>query len=58
MPGTGERCSSVGDMARFTAAVHSGSLLEPGSVQAMVTPHAFLPDREALLRQLIPVALQ
>jgi CubicO group peptidase (beta-lactamase class C family) len=46
MPGTGDICSTVGDLARFTASVHSGSLLGPDSVQAMVTPHAPLPDGE------------
>jgi len=44
MPGTGDICATVGDLARFTAAVHSGSLLAPHSVQAMITPHAPLPD--------------
>jgi CubicO group peptidase (beta-lactamase class C family) len=46
MPGTGEICCTVGDLARFTVAVHSGSLLGAESVQAMVTPHAPLPDGE------------
>jgi CubicO group peptidase (beta-lactamase class C family) len=44
MPGTGDICSTVGDLARFTAAVHSGSLLSERSRQAMITPHAPLPD--------------
>jgi CubicO group peptidase (beta-lactamase class C family) len=44
MPGTGDISSTVGDLARFTAAVHSGSLISERSVRAMVTPHAPLPD--------------
>jgi CubicO group peptidase (beta-lactamase class C family) len=44
MPGTGDICSTVGDLARFTAAVHSGSLISERSVRAMVSPHAPLPD--------------
>ena len=44
MPGTGDICATVGDLARFTTAVHSGSLLTPHSVQAMTTPYAPLPD--------------
>jgi CubicO group peptidase (beta-lactamase class C family) len=47
MPGTGDICSTVGDLARFTMAVHSGSLIAPHSVQAMITPHAPLPDSES-----------
>ena len=44
MPGTGDICSTVADLARFTAAVHSGSLIGRRSVQAMITPHTPLPD--------------
>jgi CubicO group peptidase (beta-lactamase class C family) len=44
MPGTGDICSTVGDLARFTAAVHSGSLITARSWQAMITPHVPLPD--------------
>jgi len=44
MPGTGDICSTVGDLARFTAAVHSGSLIRQRSLQAMITPHIPLPD--------------
>jgi CubicO group peptidase (beta-lactamase class C family) len=45
MPGTGDICSTVGDLARFTAAVHSGSLIrQQRFAQAMITPHATLPD--------------
>jgi CubicO group peptidase (beta-lactamase class C family) len=45
MPGTGDICSTVGDLARFTAAVHSGSLIRQlRFVQAMITPHVPLPD--------------
>jgi CubicO group peptidase (beta-lactamase class C family) len=44
MPGTGDICSTVADLARFTAAVHSGSLISERSGHAMITPHAPLPD--------------
>jgi CubicO group peptidase (beta-lactamase class C family) len=44
MPGTGDICSTVGDLARFTAAVHSGSLIGQRSLQAMITPHVPVPD--------------
>ncbi len=44
MPGTGDICSTVGDLARFTAAVHSGSLIRQRWLQAMLTPHTPLPD--------------
>jgi CubicO group peptidase (beta-lactamase class C family) len=45
MPGTGDICSTVGNLARFTAAVHSGSLIrQQRFAQAMITPHATLPD--------------
>jgi len=44
MLGTGDICSTVGDLARFTTAVHSGSLIGPRSLQAMTTPHTPLPD--------------
>ena len=44
MPGTGDVCSTVADLARFTAAVHSGALIGRRSVQAMITPHIPLPD--------------
>lgn len=45
MPGTGDICSTVGDLAQFTAAVHSGSLIsQPRFTQAMITPHVPLPD--------------
>ena len=47
MPGTGDICSTVGDLARFTAAVHSGSLISERSMRAMVTPHAPLPDGQS-----------
>lgn len=43
MPGTGDICSTVGDLARFTAAVYSGSLISGRSQQAMITPHIALP---------------
>lgn len=39
MPGTGDICSTVGDLAHFTAAVHSGSLIRQQRLaQAMITP--------------------
>jgi CubicO group peptidase (beta-lactamase class C family) len=44
MAGTGEIWSTAGDLARFTAGVHSGSLLSQRSLQTMITPHAPLPD--------------
>lgn len=44
VPGTGDICSTVGDLARFTAAVHSGSLIRRRSLQAMITPHIPVPD--------------
>ena len=45
MPGTGDICSTVGDLARFTAAVHSGSLIRQRRfAQAMITPHVPVPD--------------
>jgi CubicO group peptidase (beta-lactamase class C family) len=47
MPGTGDMCSTVGDLARFTAAVHSGSLISERSVHAMITPHISLPDGQS-----------
>jgi CubicO group peptidase (beta-lactamase class C family) len=46
MPGTGDVCSTVGDLAAFTAALHSGRLLRPRSWQAMTTPHAAVPASE------------
>lgn len=47
MPGTGDIYATVGDLARFITAVHSGSLIAPHSVQAMITPYASLPDRQS-----------
>ena len=45
IPGTGDICSTVGDLARFTAAVHSGSLIgQPRFAQAMITPYVPVPD--------------
>lgn len=43
MPGTGDICATVSDLARFEAAVHSGSLISESSRQAMITPHAPVP---------------
>jgi CubicO group peptidase (beta-lactamase class C family) len=44
MTGTGDICSTVGDLARFTAAVHSGSLISRRWLQEMITPHVPVPD--------------
>ncbi len=40
MPGTGDICSTVGDLARFTTALHSGQVLTDGSLRLVRTPHA------------------
>jgi CubicO group peptidase (beta-lactamase class C family) len=40
MPGTGDICSTVGDLARFTTALHSGQLLTDGSLRLLRTAHA------------------
>jgi CubicO group peptidase (beta-lactamase class C family) len=39
MPGTGDICSTIGDLARYTTAVHSGSLLTGSSRRALRTAH-------------------
>jgi len=39
MPGTGDICSTIGDLARYTIAVHSGSLLTGSSLRALRTAH-------------------
>ncbi|MGD0377367.1 MAG: serine hydrolase domain-containing protein [Streptosporangiaceae bacterium] len=39
MPGTGDICSTVGDLARFTTLVQSGALLTGDSLRAMRTVH-------------------
>ncbi len=44
MPGTGDICSTVGDLASFLTAVHSGSLVGQRSLDAMLTAHSPLPD--------------
>jgi CubicO group peptidase (beta-lactamase class C family) len=46
MPGTGDIWSTVGDLARFTAAIHSGLLITQRSLHAMLTPYRPLPDGE------------
>jgi CubicO group peptidase (beta-lactamase class C family) len=46
MPGTGDIWSTVGDLSRFTAALHSGELVAAGSLRAMCTAHASLDDDE------------
>jgi CubicO group peptidase (beta-lactamase class C family) len=53
MAGTGDIWSTVGDLARFTAGVHSGLLLTSGSKAALRTPYTALagdgsPDDEWL----------
>jgi CubicO group peptidase (beta-lactamase class C family) len=40
MPGTGDIWSTVGDLTRFTTAVHSGDLLGSDSLRAMCTSYA------------------
>ncbi len=49
MPGTGDICSTVGDMARYNTALHGGSLLSPGSLDAMTTGHAVVRDDDDVL---------
>ena len=44
MPGTGDIWSTTADLARFTAALHSGELVAPSSLRAMCTAHANLDD--------------
>ena len=44
MPGTGDLCSTVGDLARFTTALHKARLLGDGSLRLMCTPHAPVPS--------------
>lgn len=39
MPGTGDICSTAGDLTRFITAVHAGSLLTSGSRRALTTVH-------------------
>jgi CubicO group peptidase (beta-lactamase class C family) len=39
MPGTGDICSTAGDLTRFITAVHSGSLLTSDSGRALSTVH-------------------
>ena len=45
MAGTGDICSTVGNLARYTTALHSGGLLTAGSLRLMCTSHA-LTDRD------------
>ena len=40
MAGTGDICSTAGDLARFTTALHSGGLVSAESLRLMCTPHA------------------
>ena len=40
MAGTGDICSTAGDLARYTTALHSGELLTADSLRLMCTPHA------------------
>lgn len=46
MPGTGDIWSTVGDLTRFTVALHSGELVSASSLHAMCTPYAALDDDE------------
>jgi CubicO group peptidase (beta-lactamase class C family) len=47
MPGTGDICSTAGDVARFITAVHSGALLTSGSTRALCTAHTPAGDQGA-----------
>ena len=44
MPGTGDIWSTASDLSRFTAALHSGELIAPGSLRAMCTAFAPIDD--------------
>jgi CubicO group peptidase (beta-lactamase class C family) len=44
MPGTGGIWSTVGDLTRFSAALHGGELITASSLHAMSTAHAALDD--------------
>jgi CubicO group peptidase (beta-lactamase class C family) len=44
MAGTGDVWSTAGDLTRFTAALHSGELIDASSLRAMCTAHAPLDD--------------
>ncbi len=46
MPGTGDIWSTVGDLTRFTAALHRGELITASSLRAMCTTQAPLDDDE------------
>jgi CubicO group peptidase (beta-lactamase class C family) len=46
MPGTGDIWSTVGDLTRFTAALHGGELVTAGSLDAMRTAHAAIHDED------------
>lgn len=46
IPGTSDIWSTAGDLARFTAALHSGSLITQRSLHAMLTPYQPRPDGE------------
>ena len=46
MPGTGDICSTAGDLTRFTTALHSGELITASSLHAMRTAHAALDDND------------
>jgi CubicO group peptidase (beta-lactamase class C family) len=47
MAGTGDIWSTVGDLVRFAAGVHSGSLLTSESKAALRTPYAAVPGDES-----------
>lgn len=53
MPGTGDIWATVEDLTRFTIAVHSGELITPSSLQAMVAAHARIDDDDDGQPQLI-----
>jgi CubicO group peptidase (beta-lactamase class C family) len=46
MPGTGDVWSTVGDLTRFTAALHGGELVTADSLDAMCTAHAVIHDED------------
>ena len=46
MPGTGDICSTAGDVTRFTTALHCGELITASSLRAMCTAHAPLDDED------------
>ena len=49
MTGTGDIWSTASDLTRFTAAVHTRTLITNVSVHAMLTPHAPIEDDDEIL---------